>query len=312
MRPTRRAVLLGAVAVACPPAWAAAAPLAARIHRTQIFDAAQADGRVIAVGERGVVFVSDDAGLHWQQGASGVEVDLTALALLSGGHAWAVGHRGTVVRSTDGGRLWQPARVTLPEQNALFDVVADGTTGWAVGAFGVLARSDDGGASWQGRRILGDDFDKHLYGIVRNAAGQLFVVGENGTLLVSRDQGAHWAALPSPYIGSFFGIAVLDDDRLLVHGMRGHVFHSDDAGRSWTRAQVPDGLSIQGARRIGPKTVTLAGLDGAVFVSRDNGSTFAMQPPVDRRSARVALAGRDGKLLVFGESGFYVLTAGIR
>lgn len=308
---TRRGLVFGAALAACWRAQAAA-PVAARIQRVQIFDAALAGQRLIAVGERGSVFVSDDAGAQWRQGASGVESDLTALTVPAPSKAWAVGHHGTIVRTSDAGVTWQPAQVDLPEANALFDVAADGLNGWAVGAFGVLAQTSDGGATWLGRRAMGDEFDKHLYGIARTAAGPLFIVGENGTLLTSRDQGANWSALASPYIGSFFGIAVLDDDRLLIHGMRGHVYRSDDAGRSWTRVKVPEGLSIQGARRVGPRTVTLVGLEGAVFVSADNGTTFTMLPPADRRSARIALAAPDGRLLVFGEAGFYPLPASPR
>lgn len=284
-------------------------PVAARIDRVACCDADATGLRVVSVGERGTVFVSPDAGASWRQVVSGVEVDLTAVRL-AGERAWAVGHRGTVVLSRDGGQHWQRAAVSLPEGNALFDLVMDGDDGWAVGSFGVLAQTHDGGATWQGRPLLdkgeGDRFDRHLYGVTRTAAGELFVVGEAGAILASRDRGASWREVESPYVGSFFGVATLDEGRLLVCGMRGHAFRSDDAGRSWTRVSgVPEGLSIQGVRRIGPRQVTLAGLDGAVFLSRDNGTTFTRLPPLDRRAARVALAGPQGQLLVFGEAGFY-------
>lgn len=284
-------------------------PVVARITRVACMDADAADAHVVTVGERGCVFVSDDAGGTWHQVQSGVESDLTAVRL-AGDRAWAVGHRGTVVFSRDRGQHWQRAQVALPEGNALFDLEIDGADGWAVGSFGVLAVTRDGGATWQGRPLLdkgeGESFDRHLYGITRTVKGDLFVVGEAGAMLRSSDRGATWRELASPYIGSFFAISTLDDDRLLACGMRGHAFRSDDAGRSWTRVSgVPEGLSIQGVRRIGPGQVTLAGLDGAVFLSRDNGSNFTMLPPMDRRTARVALAGPQGQLLVFGEAGFY-------
>lgn len=322
VRPATRRQLLqwgvtaGAVAALPAVAGAAIRPVTARITRVACFDAdaSEAAGggqgtRVITVGERGTVFLSSDAGETWRQRDSGVETDLTAVRLV-GDRAWAVGHRGTIIVSRDAGEHWERAKVALPEGNALFDVAMDGADGWAVGSFGVLAQTRDGGASWQGRPLLdkgnGDVFDRHLYGITRTSTGDLFVVGEAGAMLASRDRGATWRELASPYIGSFFAVATLDDDRLLACGMRGHAFRSDDAGRSWVPVTgVPEGLSIQGVRRIGPRLVTLAGLDGAVFVSRDNGSSFTMLPPLNRRTARVALAGPPGQLLVFGEAGFY-------
>jgi photosystem II stability/assembly factor-like uncharacterized protein len=300
---------LGAAACAVAGRVQALPAVAARIDRVPLFDAAALGPQVVTVGERGVVFVSDDRGAHWRQVASGTESDLTAVHLSARG-AVAVGHRGHVVRSAAPGQPWLAAQVELPEDNSLFDVVMNGAQGWAVGAFGVIAQTLDGGASWRGRRAMGDDFDKHLYGIARTSKGELLVAGESGTLLFSGDGGASWQERPSPYVGSFFGVAVLERDRLLVHGMRGHAYHSDDAAASWRPVQgIPPGLSIQGARRLDDGRVTLAGLEGGVFVSRDNGATFTMQRPVDRRSARVALAGAGQALLVFGEGGFYKLPA---
>lgn len=298
---------LGAAALAAAGPVQALQPVAARIDRVQLFDAAALGPQLVTVGERGVVFVSDDRGAHWRQVASGTESDLTAVHLSAQG-AVSVGHRGHVVRTASPGQPWQAAQVELPEDNSLFDVVLEGMQGWAVGSFGVIAQTADGGASWRGRRAMGDDFDKHLYGIARTSKGELLVAGENGTLLFSGDAGASWQVRPSPYVGSFFGVAVLEHDRLLVHGMRGHAYYSDDTAATWRPVQgVPPGLSIQGARRIDDGRVTLAGLEGVVFVSRDNGATFAMQRPVDRRTARVALAGPGQDLLVFGEGGFYKL-----
>eukprot|EP01031_Cornospumella_fuschlensis_P001994 gene1994-2482_t len=62
----------------------------------------------------------------------------------------------------------------------------------------------------------------HLYAVRwREDAGQsrLFVAGEQGLLARSDDAGQHFTALPSPYKGSFFGLASTPS-ALLVHGLR--------------------------------------------------------------------------------------------
>lgn len=63
--------------------------------------------RLVAVGERGVVLLSDDNGRSWRQaGSVPVSVALTDVHFVSATHGWAVGHSGVVLHSDDGGETW--------------------------------------------------------------------------------------------------------------------------------------------------------------------------------------------------------------
>ena len=66
----------------------------------------QVGRRLVAVGDHGIVVLSDD-GETWRQ-ASSVPVDglLTALSFIDERQGWAVGHGGVLLHTEDGGETW--------------------------------------------------------------------------------------------------------------------------------------------------------------------------------------------------------------
>ena len=103
---------LAGVALAAAPAspWqdgldvpAAKSPLAAR---ALINGLAQAAERLVAVGQRGHVLLSDDQGKSWRQAEVPSSSDLVAVAFATPTQGWAVGHDGIVLRSADAGASW--------------------------------------------------------------------------------------------------------------------------------------------------------------------------------------------------------------
>ena len=69
--------------------------------------------RVVAVGERGSILLSDDQGVSWQSAsvASQRNATLTAVVALDDKRLLAVGHDGWILRSTDDGSSWQEGKV---------------------------------------------------------------------------------------------------------------------------------------------------------------------------------------------------------
>jgi hypothetical protein len=83
-----------------------------RVDRKQaLFSVASADGRAIAVGEKGLVRVSTDGGENWgPPGADSFPEIFTFMRDLGFEHnrriGFIVGQQGTVLRTRDGGRIW--------------------------------------------------------------------------------------------------------------------------------------------------------------------------------------------------------------
>ena len=86
---------------------------------------ARAGERLVAVGERGRIILSDDNGVTWRQVHSPTSVTLTHVTFATPVDGWAVGGMGIVLHSADGGLSWtkqldgiQAADIALAAANA--------------------------------------------------------------------------------------------------------------------------------------------------------------------------------------------------
>ncbi|HEX3139738.1 MAG TPA: YCF48-related protein [Rhizobacter sp.] len=179
---------------------------------------ARAGQRVVAVGQRGHVLYSNDAGQRWEQAQVPVSSDLVAVSFADANNGWAVGHDGVVLHTSDGGLHWElqldgrrigalmleyytreaAAVASSPERaaalleeakrfasqgadNPLLDVwFRDASNGFVVGAFGLALRTRDGGKSWQPMlHAIDNPKGMHLYA-VRGIGPDLYIVGEQG------------------------------------------------------------------------------------------------------------------------------------
>lgn len=295
---------------------------------------AAAGKRLVAVGERGIVLLSDDGGARWRQAATPVQASLTAVQFVDERQGWAVGHLGVVLHSGDGGETWtkQLDGLQLPalfEQAARADAAAapayrdyvqlladdgpdkpllalhfqDARRGIVVGAYNLALGTEDGGATWTPLSArLPNPRSLHLYGVAVSGAS-IVLAGEQGLLLRSDNGGRDFAVLESPYRGSWFGLLATRGDRLLVYGLRGAAYVSADRGSSWTQASTELPVSISGAAELSDGTLVLGSSAGDLLVSRDQGRSFQRrdgppQPPiaglVPTQDGALALAGLRG------------------
>lgn len=274
-----------------------------RVDTVLLLAAARAGARLVAAGERGRIFLSDDEGRSWRPAKSPTEATLTALHFLDPKHGWAAGHDAVILRTGDGGETWQQVHSAPEEQRPLLDIRFHSPEhGVAIGAYGAYLESRDGGRTWAARKII--DGDRHFNAIAAGGDGQPFIAGESGTLLFSGDGGTRWEQLHSPYKGSFFGILGTGANDLVVFGLRGHIFHSRDAGGSWTPVDNSSQASLMRGRTLKDGTVVLVGQDGNVLVSRDGARSFALHRAAGGRALASMIEAADGDLLVFGEGGF--------
>ncbi len=266
--------------------------------------------RLVAVGQRGTIVVSADAGKTWTQSPVPVSSDLTGVFFVDGKRGWAVGHDGVVLGTADGGDRWQllldgrraneilvramerrvavepaseSAKAMLAEakryleqgpDKPFLDVwFADASNGYIVGAYNLIFRTTDGGATWE------PWFDRtdnpkffNLYSI-RPAAGRLWIAGEGGVVLTLDPAAQRFVAVPTPYNGSYFGVTGARN-AIVVFGLRGNVYRSEDGGNSWTK--VDSGLSgaVVAAASTSAGATLLADAGGRVASTEDGGQTF--------------------------------------
>ena len=313
-------VLLGVSAWSQAPADGVPATLVpahrvAHAVRAEMSGIAVVGQRLVAVGDHGVVLLSDDAGTAWRQ-ATSVPVDarLNATSFVDERHGWAVGHRGVILHTQDGGDTWILQRSAAQEDRPLFAVhFFDASHGVAVGLWSLVLLTDDGGKTWREQTVTpppgAKKADLNLLGLFADAKGRLFAVAEKGMVLVSDDQGHAWRYIETGYQGSFWTGAATSDGALLVAGLRGSLYRSVDDGKTWSRIETGGKASITGIAGADGR-VLVVGLDGLVLRSKDNAASFepAMRP--DRLGLTAAALLPQGREVLLSRNGPVEFTSG--
>lgn len=311
------------------PALAVKAP-----QRAMLQSAAWAGSRIVAVGERGIVALSDDRGATWRQAPCPVSVTLTAVRFADAMHGIAVGHGGTVLATRDAGATWsvrldgrrvaelaQAAARTPEAQKEAQRLAADGPDKpfldvllWdaqrllVVGAYGLALHSRDGGANWvPWMDRLPNPKGLHWY-VARRAGNTLLLAGEQGLIARSTDGGQSFQPLASPYKGSWFAGELKGDGALVLAGLRGNVWRSPDLGANWVQIASPVPASI---------TAMAGAADGALLLATQAGVLLRLQgealvpmnpqQPLPMPAALLPLP--DGGLLALGVAGATSLPA---
>lgn len=270
--------------------------------------AARAGRRIVAVGERGTVLLSDDEGATYRQAdAVPVATTLNDVSFADDRHGWAVGHAGVVLHTADAGRTWALQRSDLARDQPLLAVrFSDARHGVAAGLWSLVLVTEDGGRQWRevalpalpgGRRS-----DLNLYGLFAARDGRLFACAEQGKVMRSADGGRSWQVLDTGYRGSLWAGLELQDGSLLVGGLRGTLLRSVDGGASWTPLQAGHKSSITGLAQLPDGRIVVSALDGVVMVSTDD-LRFKTRQSADRLSYTAVLPAASGRPLLMSRSG---------
>jgi photosystem II stability/assembly factor-like uncharacterized protein len=352
LRPT---VAAAAAAIALAfPMWSLcqsvfAAPVANPLER-EASRAVQAEGRVllglaragarlVAVGERGLILLSDDNGTSWRQAKVPVAVTLTAARFPTPTSGWAVGHAGVVLHTEDGGETWvrqldgkavikllaeaakasgsaQMAAVAQqfagdgPDKPFLDLHFQDERHGILVGAYGLVLRTADAGKTWQ---PIMDRIDNpkglHLYAIAVRG-DSIWLAGEQGFLAHSADGGKTFVRVEAPYRGSYFTLAALPDGGIVIGGLKGNAFRSIDSARfEKIEGFIP--VSISASAVLTDGKIVFSNQAGQLFISGDQGHSVRLVPQANPAPLAAVAQAANGNVVVAGVRGVAILPGGI-
>jgi photosystem II stability/assembly factor-like uncharacterized protein len=251
-------------------------------ERCVLLGIAKSGDRLVAVGERGIIALSDDIGQTWRQAKVLTSVTLTAVTFPARDIGWAIGHAGTVLHTTDGGETWTrqldgvaAARIAYDDAQAFAAsagkndpaaarfisdakrLIDDGPDkpfldihfsnekeGIIVGAYGLIFHTGDGGHTWQSwmTRVINPD-GFHFY-TVQQTENEIYLAGEQGVCCRSLDAGKSFQKIDTGYRGSYFASTMTSKDMFVIAGMRGHVYGSIDRGATFGPMEVPVPVSI--------------------------------------------------------------------
>lgn len=275
----------------------------------RMLSATLAGARLVAVGDHGVVLLSDDGGRTFRQAHSvPVSSALTGVSFADAHQGWAVGHWGVVLHTSDGGESWTLQRSDLLNDQPLFSVYF--TTlqeGWAVGLWSLMLHTTDGGAHWNPVQLPpppgSHKADRNLYRIFGNSRGELYIACEQGHVLRSTDSGQTWSYLNTGYAGSFWSGVALPGGVLLVGGLRGTIYRSENDGATWTAAKSTFGSSVTDMARLADNSVVAVALDGVSLVSHDDGASFTGTQRADRLPLTAVSVSPQGTAVMFSAQG---------
>lgn len=285
--------------------------------------------RLVAVGGRGRILLSDDAGALWRAAPSPAAVELTAVAFSAGGVGLAVGHDGVILRSPDGGDSW----VKAADGRGLFPRhVAAAKTRVAAAEVALAAAAED--AREDAEFALDDESFRLETAETSIAYGPAWpfldvawidevtawAVGAYGLAFVSGDAGENWDFAGDRFdnVEDFhlYSLLKTSTGALIAAGEAGVIFRSADDGASWERFDSFDGASLFGlaefASAEGPALIAygfgesyqLSTDDGANWEPQDIGaSTILIGHVQDHEGDAVLALGASGQMIALGLGG---------
>jgi len=273
-----------------------------------LLDATRAGKRIVAVGEHGIVLLSDDEGKTYRQALSvPLSATLSAVTFADDKHGWVVGQWGAILATSDGGETWTTQRMDTTVDQPLFSVLfTNDHDGIAVGLWSLMLQTHDGGKTWTKVTLPkppdGGKTDRNLYHVFADRQGTLYISAEQGIVLKSIDGGADWSYLATGSKGSLWSGVAMPDGRIVVGGLLGSLFQSSDSGVSWSPLKAETKSSITSLVAAGSVLIAV-GLDGLVMQQRANGAPFEVAQRPDRAALTAVVIDAGGKPILFSNDG---------
>ncbi|MGY8770539.1 MAG: YCF48-related protein [Pirellulales bacterium] len=245
-----------------------------------------------AIGDHGVIWQTQDAGMHWKQHPSTTDAQLQAIHFIDSENGWIVGGAvqsytkktsGVLLRTRDGGSSWEPIQIT--SMPMLRDVYfTDLRRGWAVGNPSPMYPSGffethDGGKSW---KSISTEVTSVWHSLAPSPSGRIHLTGTRGTIAVADPGAVRQGDVPSFGAGVLHQCKMVSDKQGWIVGDGGLVLRTNDSGFSWepipssspaTRKQIDfRAISQKGTH------VWITGSPGTVVLhSPDQGETWEIQ-----------------------------------
>ena len=280
--------------------------------------------RLIAVGERGIIVYSDNAGKEWVQASVPVSVTLTAVCFSDPQRGWAVGHEGVALSTNDAGKTWVK-RFDGNQANALMLAEVKGNISQArlaidtataaikPSAQAMLEQAENSLADLQASTKFGPS--RPLLGVWFKNASEGYLVGAYGQIFYTADGGQQWTSLASRFHNPdglhFNSINSTSQGSLLIAGEGGKVYRSVDNGMHWQtfdtgyKGQLYGVLGTSNSDK--SESLLAFGFGGSIVsgVAFDTGRPIAWQHFISTTKKNL-VGGKifsDGKILLIAQDG---------
>ncbi len=264
----------------------------------------RAGNRMVAVGDRGIILLSDDQGATWREVPTGKPELLTAVLFTTPQEGWAVGQDSTILHTTDAGEHWAAQTKDDGNDQALFSIASLGAGHLiATGAYALVLETTDG-QTWTPDKLPNLDEDYHLNCVMAHY-DDVVVTGEAGHAFVRH--GTTWTPIPVGYDGSQFGCLTRSDGSMYSFGLRGSLFVSTTATPGWTRIPTGEDRSIFGGTVLANGLIALVGSNGLLLILDPHTNTLRKLAPVTGATLSGIAEAPNGNWVVVGEDGVHTV-----
>lgn len=224
--------------------------------------------------------------------------DLYAAHFITAEEGWVVGSNGGIYYTTDRGKTWEKQFSDTTEALYAVRFFADGKAGWISGKSGLLLRTTDGGQKWL---PAFSDTWHHLFSLDFVDPQHGVVVGDRGTILLTRNGGKTWQDRSVEDV-VLYGVKLHSSGRGRIVGERGTVLLTENGGDRWERMTTGNTSTLQAVAFADEHWGCAVGVDGTILQSADGGRTWRLyKSPVQTSLYNVAISGRSG--WVVGDEG---------
>lgn len=271
-----------------------------------------AQKKLLAIGENGVLLVSDDGGNQWQTIALQTEATLTGLVSINPQTIIITCADGSILRSEKTVTEWEliaTSSAAFPT-GLIYDPLHNTTI--VLTADGEILISDDGGKLWAPVANI----HEYLTDVTLIDAGKkLLASSANGSLLQSDNGGRTWVNLPAVTSASIDGILTLNDERVVAYGEGGLLIQSNDAGNNWTLLNTPVNDFVHQLLKVDTNNWLAVGAKGLLLNSNNHGQNWQAIASIqqktdyllsiirDQKSGALITAGPPGTILVSTDMG---------
>lgn len=279
-------------------------------------DLDQVGNKLIAVGERGHILISEDSANSWQQMSVPVRVTLTASYFINEQLGWVVGHDGVVLHTSDGGKHWRKqldgalANQLMLRHTQLLLAQGEATM-QAAGPEQLDALEEHLEdlivAVEDAESFIAEGASRPFLDVWFRNKNEGFIVGAFGLILRTTDGGESWLPwteqIDNPDILHLNAIRSVGEC-LYIAAEAGFLFRSDDNGKSWTTLDSPYDGTFFGLVGVGEHALIAYGLRGNAFISYDQGNNWASINTGINASLFGATRLDDGSVVLVGDGGF--------
>ena len=174
-------------------------------------------------------YYSDDGWNSWTNTYSGSWPSWAYMTIikLSNSNLIAYNTQGDALYSTDSGQTWN---TSTPAGGSYSHLKIDANTALLFGIGGSVYKTTDGGQTWT-TTLNGSGLP--VWGSTIRTGNEIWVVGNDGVIMKSLDNGGSWEYFSSGITGNFKDIKFFTDNVGLAGGLTGKTMRTSDGGLNW-------------------------------------------------------------------------------